>query len=436
MNRNPLFTIAIANISIPPNNSDRIVDTLRLFIDLIDVVYLDDGICTSGALFLGCVGAKFYDTEVESTKDVFVWTLEILGPDYWQYINDSECRVAMGSSCYRNMDQTLRRLLELSNKEVDYRHAAEGYSLLHKRVIYRQDPEACLILGANVNLVGLDPTYSPHSETPFSLSMYRADTFLRLQRAFKSSGARLETIVDQALENRPVQYSRWTKETLIELFSKDLDLSRLPDNGQLICPSCSYRRALMVQPYWMRVLDVAMRRTRSQKIQDMVETMLSTALQAVATSRDDHSKGKSYLHLRIQNKDNAGSRIEDQHLVAHDDKSASVRPEDEAVNEASIYESITLEDEDICIFCWHKWRETGLKPPLDESDCMRCDKSLSSIASCGRGLYNELYCWSCSLKQEQADFATGRRQKRQPPMEIESDDSDEEDDYSPYLIHA
>jgi hypothetical protein len=417
-----------------PYNPDRVIDTLRLFIDLIDVFHLEDDLWTSGSEILRIISEYHrHCTKEGIAGDVFLWTLETLGPDLWQSFDEGALYSSMLWCLGDGQEERMQRLLELCHNVIDARDDVDGYSLLHGMVVER-NPIPLLTMGANVNLVGFDPNYSPEPETPISLSMYRANTFVALQRALKVIGAKVEDIFDQALKECPLQYSHWTKETLVELFSKDLDLSPILYYQRRVCPFCLYERSLMVQPYWMRILDSIRSRTRSQSIQNVVETMLSTNSQSAAMSKDDHEKEEAYLHVQVQNQNSTDPEIEDEHLSDHDIMPISVRSDDEIVRGFNISDGISIEDEDICLFCWQEWRETGIKPSLDESKCLRCGQTLFSPACRGKGDYNELYCSYCSAKQHQADFAITQRQKRRPPAKVDSDK--EQDHYSPYLIHT
>ena len=67
----------------------RVIDTLRLFIDLVDVLGLEDEIWTSGSEILRII-SKYHrpDTGEGTIGDIFLWTLDILGPDFWESLNE------------------------------------------------------------------------------------------------------------------------------------------------------------------------------------------------------------------------------------------------------------------------------------------------------------------------------------------------------------
>ena len=395
----------------------RVIDTLRLFIDLVDVLGLEDEIWTSGSEILKSI-SMFHrgDTGEGAMGDVFIWTLEILGPEFWKSLDEGALNSLM-FWCLESEERT-QRLLKLGNNLINARDAVDGYTLLHMKVVYGY-PIFLLTIGASPNLVGFNADFSPHHETPISLSMYRADTFAKLQRAFKLTRADLNTTISQELEQGTLQHSQWTKDDLVELFSEHLELSPVLYPSRSVCPYCLARRRVMVQPYWMRILESVTNRNRSQSIQDILGAMLLTSSQAAEVKRDDDEE--------------AEPDIDDVHLSDRDDEPVPVQSNDEVIGGFSSFDDISVDEEDMCLFCWQKWRETGLKPSLDESKCLGCDQRLSSARCLGRDDEYGLLCQYCAGKQRQADFAMKQQQKRHPTLKADSED--EEDHYSPYLIH-
>ena len=142
-------------------------------------------------------------------------------------------------------EERTQRLLKLCNNTINARDAVDGYSLLYGTVVYG-NPNLLLTMGANVHSVGFKPKHSPQHNTPISLAMYRANTFVTLQKALKTTAANFEAFVDQALETCPLQNSQWTKKTLFEPFSEDLDLLPILYRQHNVCPYCLYERSFMV----------------------------------------------------------------------------------------------------------------------------------------------------------------------------------------------
>ena len=396
---------------------NQMIDTLRVFIDLVG---FESDMWTSGYLLLSHLGRCHmgrHDTD-EGRGDVFLWTLEMLGPDYWTSLNKDALYLLM-RWCIKS-EERRHRLHRLCSNDMNARNAVDGYSLLHTEVV-EGDPIHLLNMGANPNLVGFDPKQSPHRETPISVSMYRANSFVTMQRALKITTANLGTIFDQALEQYPFQHSTWTKEALVELFSEEMELEPIIYDQLDVCPYCLHSRDFIVQPYWMRILDSIMSRGRSQSIHDTGETMLSTSSQVAEVNRDDYEE--------------ADHDIDDVNLSNRDNESVSVQSDDAVRRGFHIYDNISVYEEDMCLFCWQEWRETGVKPSLDKSKCLCCDRSLSLVHCCGgRGDYNELCCKYCAANHQQADLAMEQQQNRRPTTPVDSED--EEDHYSPYLIHT
>ena len=263
------------------------IDTLRLFIDLVDVLGLDDERWTSGSEILQTISEYHrHDTGEGTTGGVFLWTLEILGPDLFESLDEDVLHLMM-FWCLES-EKRMQHLLKLRNNVIDARGAVDGYSLLHWEVVQGGDPIQLLTMGASPNLVGFAPEHSPHCETPISLSMYRADTSVKMQRALKITTADIGNILDQVLEQGPLQHFQWTKEALVELFSEDLELSPVLYRQLDVCPYCLYNRLIMVQPYWMIILESITSSNRSQSVQDIVGTMLSPSSQAAEVNRVDY----------------------------------------------------------------------------------------------------------------------------------------------------
>lgn len=439
--RSPLF--AIARNCVPgtttPYNPERVIDALRLFIDLVDVLHLDDDHWTSSSQLLAYISSYHQHNVHEGvTGDVFLWTLEVLRPDLWESCDEDGLKTSVFKCLNYGQDRRLQRLLTMCNNAIDARSPPNGYSLLHTEVV-DGDPIPLLTLGANANLVGFYCEHSPQKETPISIAMYHANSFVTLQRALKFTAASFETTINQALEECSLQYSEWTGEALVELFSEDLDLSPMLYSPVNVCPYCSKYRLIMAQPYWMRILESIATRDRSQSIQDVIKTMLPTDSEAAIMSRDDNESGRLYSDKRTHNQSSEFPEVGEEHLsdeyaLDQDDMATSMQSDNKGLWGFDIWNRVFIDDEDMCIFCWQKWRETGLKPSVDRSKCLCCDQRLSSPERMGKGDDSEHYCWLCTIKQRQADFAGEKGEKRYPSPY--TDDPDEEDDqYSPYYIH-
>ena len=422
--RNPLHAAVNNRRREVPYNSDRAIDTFRLFIDLVDISDLQNDFWTSSYHVLSAISRHPYRSQTAIGGDIFLWTLETLGTDFWQALDEREVHYLLSVLNCDGKEEWALRLLEHCDHGIDARQYANGYSSFHKVACRGRYPSVPLALGANVNLVGFDPCLSPWYETPLSLSMYRANTFVALQRAIKSNGARLDIVVDQALQIYPLRNSPWTEETLVELLSTDWEFLPIDKDKLNVCQYCLYRCELLVDPYWMRILDRIARSTRSQNIRDVVITMLDRDLEKF----DDDGNEVAHRQLQMQMQANADSRAGDQHLIALDDEPMSVRSEGGPMGYSDLCDSISLLDKDMCAFCWQSWIETGLKPLVDQSKCLCCGLKFSSQAHWGREDRDSDWCCRCVMYM--------------PPKEIERRVSlakmqaKEDDEYSPYLIHT
>ena len=252
-----------------------------------------------------------------------------------------------------------------------------GYSLLHNQVSIG-DPILLLAMWANANLVGFDTEWSPRLETPISLSMYRANNIVALQRALRITAADLECTIHQALEKHLPIFSHWTVEDMIELLSADLDLSPVSYSDLVVCPYCLYSKAIIVQLYWMRILQSITRRTRSQSIQNLIGTMLSMK------SPPAYENKIRYQHIPMHTKNIAKFEISDEQFSDRNEKSSLLQTDDDAMKKFNIYNGISIDNEGMCVFCWHEWEEIALKPLLNQNKWLRCDLSINLASVRGK----------------------------------------------------
>ena len=158
------------------------------------------------------------------------------------------------STNHNGHEEQLQRLNEFCSN-IDVRGCVDGYSVLHMASCHGRGLRLLLSLGADAGLVGFNPNFSPFCETPISLSMYHSNKFVNLRDALKEIAADIKTFFDQTSKIKSLHFFHWTKETLIELFSEDLDFLPLlyrPHDGEFSI--CLRWEQIMVQPYWMRIL--------------------------------------------------------------------------------------------------------------------------------------------------------------------------------------
>ena len=162
MGRNPLFAIACHYDLKNGTRYDphRVIDTLRLFIDLVDVLGIEDERWTSGSEILDSIGLFHQgDTKEDSMGDIFIWTLEILGSEFWKSLDKGALTSLMFRCC--RSEARMQRLLKFGNSVINARNAVDGYNLLHEKAV-DGDPIFLLTMGASPNLVGFDAQISPH----------------------------------------------------------------------------------------------------------------------------------------------------------------------------------------------------------------------------------------------------------------------------------
>lgn len=140
LDRNPLFAVAYnygSNIQ-TPYKPGRMIDTLRLFIDLVDVSHLKDDLWTSSSKILTSIREYHKpNTEEGITEDIFLWTLEILGPDFWESIDEEALYTSMFWCLEYGQEERIQRLLKLCNNVVNARDSVNEYNLLHTKVVDR-----------------------------------------------------------------------------------------------------------------------------------------------------------------------------------------------------------------------------------------------------------------------------------------------------------
>ena len=55
---------------------------------------------------------------------------------------------------------------------------------------------------------------------------------------------------------------------------------------------------------------------------------------------------------------------------------AATYSNNEIVKGFDVNADISVKDENVCRLCWQKWKNTGERPPIDESKCLDCEKPL------------------------------------------------------------
>ena len=405
MDRNPLFAIAHNSTS----QSSHVIDTLRFFTDLIDVLHLEADEYTSASEILAMISDFNMNAKDGVEEDVFLWLLRDLGPDLWENF-DQRCFNYSLSMCLNyEAKERIEGLLKLCPDALDAPDTPDGYSLLHRLITDSTfDPTTLLAIGADATLVGFNAYTSTFHETPISLALYRADTLANCKEALKTTGADLENVIGRALENPHDSAIYWSKETLTELLATDLDISPLfIDGSEIACQYCLYPRDLLVQPVWLAILQEIDKKPKRQTVEDRLKPLLSRILTGVYEG--DHEHRQVYLKERKEEEE---------------EEEEEERENDE---EGELY----CIDCTMCVLCWQKWQETGLNPIRDREKCLCCGIAFVSHSQLGDDAYDVRLCGMCNHRQ---NCEVQLRKRRGALTQIDSDE--DEDEFSPYLIHA
>ena len=249
---------------------------MRLFIDLVDVS--DGDKWTSGSRimsFLSCYGIPSSANEV--VDDILIWFIQILGPSFWNSVDQYYCGLATLRCANNEYSERLKCLMKLPGSSVDVMDFEGGYSRFHYSVLKGSHlwSRHLLTAGGNTHLVGFESDNSPAYETPASLALYRANTFIALRRTLKDTKVHLDDFLALELQQVPFQESAWTKDSLSALFSEELDTSILTRPPTDICTFCARIDIVMVQPSWMMAVEAIIRGQSSKDVRDIIGSSMS-----------------------------------------------------------------------------------------------------------------------------------------------------------------
>ena len=287
--RNPLTAIAYGpssnsqGIDTRPYDARRATDVLRLFIDLIDVSGTDGDIWTSMSNMMAIISEYHTSTTAnEVADDAFTWLIQNLGPTSRSSFEDQDLHLAMYWCLANDRTERMRCLLKASGGNVDVTECEGGYSLLHKAVLLDSSISPCsaLEIGANIHLVGCDFTKSPEHETPASLALYRADTFIALKGTLRDAMVDLGDFVSLESQQSPFRGRSWTRDTLSALFYQDFDTFAFARRATDLCAFCAnFTGRVMVQPSWMFALRTITRGDLSKDIRGTIDRSMSAGWQ-------------------------------------------------------------------------------------------------------------------------------------------------------------
>ena len=430
LDRNPLFVIARNQFKTDGREYDptEVIDILRLFIDLVDVRDSEYDYYTSGSHLLDTLNEYYRDPDrSDAEKDVFLWALEVLGPDMWRSLKENTLNSTLGKCLDLELRSRADHLTALFPHAIDSTTGLGTYSLLHKDLMLGgRHVSEILRLGANVNLSGFDASYSPFTETPVSFALWRATHFVSLREALKLKGADLDQVIGQDLQQPPVQFPHLTKEFLVELFSTDVDFSLFFDRQQVTCPSCRRCYPSLLQPLWITALETIANKPKSLSIQDALDFLLENAPKI---ANKDYGK--------LEERCSADLVYEEQSLVTKGNNNQCNELESAPAGfecfgylyETQFHHDETCDSCNICAFCWHEYQERRLESKQNRSEkCTRCGSHDALYFGSGKGPRDKGLCPSCEQ--------TERLGLQDPCVDSTGEDEAEEDRFSPFLIHT
>ncbi|KAL9116372.1 MAG: hypothetical protein Q9187_007104 [Circinaria calcarea] len=404
----------------------RIIDLLRLFIDLVDVSGFEDDRFLDGSIIIKCMIKYYPYVPVNPNKeDVVLWMLQSFGSGLRQIYNDRwiyNC-LRLCSGLHKS-NERFNYFLEITNGKVDALNMAGGWSVLHWVMLEPSNEDyVCQLLGAgaNAHLEGSNRLYSSDLETPTSIAMYSASTFVMLQNALRRLAVHLEVFVDLEMNQPPLQRAGWEKETLLALLSSNIGEPYRHCSHDKYCKFCAAHRRPRVQINWMHEL----RRLKDRGTWNMLEgTLKSQHQMAEARGESDLVEDKALENSHHQQ--TQGKRQSALHRSAHISKVKGVRQASSIVGDSYV------EDEFMCVWCWREWEETGQKPLLHESICVGCGKLLRFTPGRSRLYGNIEVCYDCEMDQDYGGYSDKQKQTEDSKSVKDSD----EDEYSPYLFQT
>ena len=263
-------------------------------------------------------------------------------------------------------------LLKLGDaKLIDSQDGIDGFTVLHTRLAYAEDPrDVGLVLskGPNLHLLGLNELFTPEKESPTSLAMYSSWAFADWLHGLVTIGVNLGTFIDQELESNAFVHPGWDKETLHNLF----DYRARPDlhnRRERVCCDCNYFLGrIKIQPYWRHVLERIKQRidpdypSRNESETRGNENADVGGISEAATSSSGRGHEPDLIgNTPIDNREASSSLGSE----SRSELSLDVHgyPERVSIRSDCVYD----EEEGICIDCWLHYRRTGTRFQVEDS---------------------------------------------------------------------
>ncbi|KAL9113322.1 MAG: hypothetical protein Q9187_007642 [Circinaria calcarea] len=394
---NPLFLIAVyEDFRFTEYDPSRIIDLLRLFIDLVDFSGFEDDLYLDGYFIIKSMMEYRPFRDNSNKEDVVLWMLQSFGSSLQETLN------------YRLVSFDGWSLLHMVMSDPSRGLSGEDF-------VYR-----LLAYGADAHLEGCNNLF-PDQETPTSIAMYSAGMFVMLQNVLRRLAADMEVFVDLELNQSPLQRAGWEKDTLLALLSSDIGEPYCYLSDDDYCRFCSLAGTPLVQPYWMREL----RRLKDRGAWNMLGGTFKYQYQ-MAEARGESDLVEDTALENSHHQQTQGKSQSALHGSAHISKFKGVR------QVSSIVADSYVEDEFMCVWCWREWEETGQKPLLDESICVGCGRLLRFTPGRSRLYGNIEVCYDCEMDQNHGGYSDKQKQTEDSKSVKDSD----EDEYSPYLFQT
>lgn len=264
--------------------------------------------------------------------------------------------------------------------------------------------------GPDLYRTSVDYDFTPHEESPTSLSMYSSWAFQDWRDGLDSIEADFEEFVEQELKRNHAVHAGWEKETLLDLFAydyrPDFELRRSWE-----CSDCSRNiRATRVQPHWRHIIE---RIKQGLDPDSSTQTGSEVGEEEDANSRSIAEAASESGDLSLQGVSNSSPQTS-----SEVDEEKEVDSESEAASESG---DLSFQD------FYELFSES-------EEDSHGYPASVSIRSDC---LYarDEVICMGCWLHYVR--YGTGRQpHARIQHSATDADEDSSSEEYSPFLIHS
>ena len=253
--RGPLL-IAVNRIPATNKTLPRLLDTLRLFIECIDLSDAEDDDGWDVLIEIVEQNTLQY-CDREATFALFNWMVRLISDDVKRYfINAKYAEMLLLVVIWPSEDITTLVLSLGPDKAIEVRPPG-GYSVLLTENAYGNTRDSQILsYGPDPHASGIDSWFSPRLETPTSLAMYSSWAFWGWRDTILNAKIDMATFIGHEIDKGPLTELGWEYDTLHTLFSWDFDPDFLFED-YYSCDDCSALQTFCrVQPFWMHLLEI------------------------------------------------------------------------------------------------------------------------------------------------------------------------------------